>query len=347
MEQLIEVVRCYMGVSSPACVDIPTLLPNIFEYSIRNKLLPVINSVLTENAFEFPARLAEAMHVLVRHEELRTQEHLQEAQRLGGLLEHSGIPYAIRKGPALANLYKKHFHRPYEDVDLLVAPENAKAIQTLLAEDGYMPGAYSRHTETVKPLSRAAQLQYRLSPDHLPHLHKLAPGKQLKAFMVDVAFTSGWHGDQFHCVTQAELDRVVRGDGFYVLNEQDGFTNLALHLYRESYLPGTVLRSAPSLRSYVDVFLYFNALQQPEALWSSVHNEALQNILRQVIEVVGIVFGVDMLNSPRMFSDEKLLYSMNRDGMDVRLGLSIIERMAMLSHQEYAAWITGPTGLIK
>ncbi|MNF73975.1 hypothetical protein D3C84_559950 [compost metagenome] len=165
--------------------------------------------------------------------------------------------------------------------------------------------------------------------------------------MVDVAFTSGWHGDQFHCVTQAELDRAIRGDGFCVLNEQDGFINLALHLYRESYLPGTVLRSAPSLRSYLDVFLYFNALQQPEAVWSSVHNEALRNILRQVMEVVGVVFGVDMLNSPRMFSDEKLLYSMNRDGVDVRLGLSIIERMAMLSHQEYAAWITGPTGLIK
>ncbi|MBD8099211.1 nucleotidyltransferase family protein [Pseudomonas fluorescens] len=347
MEHLIEVVKCYMGVSSPARIDIDGLLPTIFEHSIRNKLLPVVDSVLTDSALEFPARLAEAMHVLVAHEHRRTQEHLHEAQRLGDLLERAGIAYAIRKGPALANLYKKPFHRPYEDIDLLVAHESAKAIQAVLAEDGYLPGAYSRHTETVKPLGRAAQLQYRLSPDHLPHLHKLAPHTSLKAFMVDVAFTSGWHGDAFDCVTQAELDRAVRADGFNRLNEPDGFINLALHLYRESYLPGTVLRSAPSLRSYVDVFLYFNAMQAPEALWSSVHNEALRRVLRQVIEVVGVVFGVDLLNSPRVFSDEKLLYSMNRDGVDVPLGLSLVERMAMLSHREYATWIAGPSGLIK
>jgi hypothetical protein len=311
-------------------------MPNLIEIGSRNKVLPILAEVLARtHADDMPARLGNALRVLSAHEGQRVQCLMREAQQLSRMLNDAGIPHAVRKGPALSHLYKQSSDRPFEDIDLLISAHDASVVQQLLASLGYVDGNFNRFTGKIVRSPREMQIQYRLRPDHLPHQVRRDPESPAQAYILDIAFTSGWHGDDFGIDTLEWLDAAQSVNGLVVLDPARNAIDVTLHLYREAFLVGSVRRSPCCLRSFADVYLAWQALGDQTEAWHLCRDGPMRAAICKTLNLVETV--ITSLPSTLFIEQaEGLLYTVIRDKHEQRIAVSLLDRMATTSHVEYA-----------
>lgn len=334
MKHIVSLVCDYLGLR-PCTLTMPELTHNLIEIGSRNKVLPMLTEALGRiQADNMPARLGDALRVVSAHEGERVQSLMREARQISHALHKAGVAHAVRKGPALSHLYKQPTDRPFEDIDLLVSAIDGPLVQQLLADMSYTAGNFNRFTGKIVSPSREMQIQYRLKPDHLPHQVRRDSKDSFKAYVVDIAFTSGWHGDMFGLNTTEWLGAARPTNGLFALDAAHCAIDVTLHLYREAFLAGSVLRSACSLRSFADVRLAWQALDNADDVWSLCSDDAMRAAIRKTLSLVELVLGDSSLDLPTE-QTEALLHTIIRDGHEQHIPISLLDRMATVSHVEY------------
>ncbi len=214
------------------------------ERALRHRVLPLMgHHIMAYRLFPGEGRMPriphsrfyESNYVGNRERNLGLWE---EFGQVIGCFQASGLRYAIRKGPLIAeHLYHNPALRPMGDLDLLVDRADAPAAGELLAGLGYAQGRESADGRQVEEFSRRTRAYWRLNlKNELPYV-KVAGRDFIPTFNVDVCLdvfqTSGT------AVTTAELlDRRVEvqvcGTTGSALAQPDQFLDLCSHLHKEA-----------------------------------------------------------------------------------------------------------------
>jgi hypothetical protein len=196
----------------------------------------------------------------------RTRKHVLEALHIARRLTAAGLTVAVTKGiAAQATLYDQAGTRSFNDIDLMVLPEQRDRVADVLAGLDYQLGkAYQHRSGRLVDIPRSELLAYRLYPDHLPHLTRLTGDETLPYFVADVAFSLTWHSSGWQVPTADALARPVRlpvQDGTLpVLDPVYDFLFLCLHLFREGWLAGTITTKDVRLAQFADICRHWERL---------------------------------------------------------------------------------------
>ncbi|WP_217254044.1 nucleotidyltransferase family protein [Streptomyces sp. AC602_WCS936] len=162
-----------------------------------------------------------------------------EFGRLFGELSQAGIRHAVRKGFSLAETaYGDPAVRKINDLDLLVARDDAPRAHEVLERLGYTQGQLAEDSEQVKPFSRKTQIFWKVNlSNQLPYV-KAGHRPDLPEFNVDLCH------DIFQKksgVTAPAADLLVRADpvrlcgaSTWVPDPLDRLLDLCSHLHKEA-----------------------------------------------------------------------------------------------------------------
>ncbi|HEX9337184.1 MAG TPA: nucleotidyltransferase family protein [Pseudonocardiaceae bacterium] len=201
----------------------------------------------------------------------RTRRHVREALRITDDLRRAGLTVAVTKGVAAqATLYDQTGTRSFNDIDLMVLPDERGPVADVLAALGYQEGrAYQHRTGRLVDIPREETLAYQLYPDHLPHLTRLTGDEGLPYFVADVAFSLTWYTSGWQVPMAAALARcpdVVVNDGkLPVLDPVFDFLFLCLHLFREGWLAATIASKDVRLAQFADVLRHWQRFVRDRA----------------------------------------------------------------------------------
>jgi hypothetical protein len=215
---------------------------DILEQAIHNKLMPnmaVALDPLKTAALGVPHRRFWTDVLNVNRHKLQVQtKHVGELSRE---LRNAGVRVAFTKGTSLSGTVYAIGERWINDVDLMIGHQDQAKLTGVLAELGYHPGYYDRHSLTIRTHSRKEQLQYAMSPDHLVTHVKPTGDALLPVITVDVAMSLTWtrSGLAIH-TTQAlseldELPLAIGGDTLPCMTPRYQLIFTALHLFREAW----------------------------------------------------------------------------------------------------------------
>ena len=124
-------------------VDFNILLELAGTHGVRPMLLLAFAALSWEGVPDTPR--ASLRHFQQTHL-ARVLSLSQELCRVGGLFSANGVRFATFKGPVLATcLYGELSHREYNDIDLIVPPEQSERAEMVLASLGY----YNRQGDRV------------------------------------------------------------------------------------------------------------------------------------------------------------------------------------------------------
>ncbi|MGJ0639123.1 nucleotidyltransferase family protein [Xenorhabdus bovienii] len=220
----------------------------------KHKLFPILEYVVRQQNLHKEIGLKDydlisSYCIMLKHKQRLNDIALVE---LTNQLRKENIPYALRKGTTLAQLYHDPSHRISNDIDILVNKKYSKSVQLLLTEIGYTCGFYHHESGTIQPHKNSTLLKYRMSPDHLPHYTKLVDGIPL---VIDVAFTLSWASLKDFLSTDEILANNSMVAGISQLSPQHNYLHTLLHLYRECFFLSSLKKRAPYLTSFIDVVL--------------------------------------------------------------------------------------------
>lgn len=167
--------------------------------------------------------------------ERRNAEGLAQVARMGRGLDEQGIKFVLLKGLTLAQtVYSPHAAlRRFGDIDILVAPEDARAATAVFRTLGYVQGTYNRERDTIIAFpKRMLEDTNRL---HMPTFVK-------KDYLnVDVHTRLEVPSSPFELPTH---DMFSRAQSLYLtpdlrvmaLSVEDGLLHLCVHLSTEAQL---------------------------------------------------------------------------------------------------------------
>ena len=234
----------------------------LVEQAMRHGLLAALAHFLHQHGLRrtLPARLRNpvlSQLLLNRH---RARLLTAEALRVSAGFEAAGIRAAWTKGVVVqSTLYEGTGVRVYNDIDVMIAPADRPGALKALTELGYAPSTrFDPVTQELEKISRAAERIYQMSPDHLPHAHRLTEDTCVPVVCVDVANSFTWHG----CPWQVPVDKVLAriestpvgpGATLPALSPADMFLFLCLHLFREGWVERTIRTKDVSLAQFADI----------------------------------------------------------------------------------------------
>lgn len=112
-------------------------VPHLCAWAQSQRLLPLLAWRAQQRGGELPAEMAAAAHHARFETAARQALALQQLRALGALAPSLDSPLVLVKGAAIAQTYPQAWQRPYNDIDLLVAPETVPALLTALHGQGY------------------------------------------------------------------------------------------------------------------------------------------------------------------------------------------------------------------
>ncbi|WP_431686939.1 nucleotidyltransferase domain-containing protein [Hahella sp. NBU794] len=122
-----------------------------------HRVTPLVWRKLNAAGESVPDGVRKKIRQMVREARLRNLKHYAELERIGGLLQTSGLPFICLKGPALSErLYQDASLRECRDLDILAPREHVALIGRLLTEGGYRRVTPA---ETASPLVVEAYLK--------------------------------------------------------------------------------------------------------------------------------------------------------------------------------------------
>ncbi|THV37613.1 nucleotidyltransferase family protein [Glycomyces buryatensis] len=200
-----------------------------------------------------------------------TVKCLDDAAEAGNAMSQEGVRFAFTKGIICQQtFYDGLGARRFNDIDMMVHPDDAKEAATVLTGLAYVERHYfDNRTQSLVPISKHRQAMYRLSPDHLPHFTRLNPGSLPSHTAVDVALSLTWHGSPWQVGVGDALDEVqvvgcrIPGGSVDLLalpQEYDLIFHV-LHLFREGWFERTVIEKDVRLSQFTDVVRGWGALE--------------------------------------------------------------------------------------
>ncbi|MFI5758499.1 nucleotidyltransferase family protein [Streptomyces sp. NPDC051569] len=268
------------------------LIAALADFLVRHGLLPVI-----------PARLRYCLVMYLRTNRHRTEVYTAEAARVSRELASAGVTAAWTKGViAQELLYGGSAVRMFNDIDLMIAPQDRSAVQELLPAIGYVPDCvWDEESARLVPRSRTDLRIYQLSPDHLPHFNRIGPDPVMPYTVIDVANSLTWHGSPWQVPMDTVMSRtrtVERRDGESVpaLSAGDSFLFTCLHLFREGWLDRFARAKGLSLSQFGDVLREWTRLTRDErrALAGEIAALGLAEPVAWVSGHTDAVFGSDI-----------------------------------------------------
>ncbi|MFD8337917.1 nucleotidyltransferase family protein [Streptomyces solisilvae] len=214
------------------------------ERALRHRVLPMVGrNIMKHRLFQGEKRMRRIPYSL-----LYESSYVANRERNAGLCEEfgrvirhfqsSGLRYAVRKGPLIAeHLYRDPALRPMGDLDMLISQDDTPAAGRLLRELGYAQGWVDTDGRELKEFSRQARVYWRLNvKNDLPYV-KIANREFIETFDVDLCLDIFQSSDA--AVTTAELlDRRVEvqvcGTTGTALSTVDQFLDLCSHLHKEA-----------------------------------------------------------------------------------------------------------------
>lgn len=147
----------------PACDEVAHIDEDLVEYAIRrHRVGLLLHEALNKNlaAADTQADCASRLHAACQHERKKLLQHKSTEMRVTSLLEKAGIAFWALKGAGLAcQLYRDAAVRSSRDLDILVRPEQAKAVIQAFNEAGYVHHAYSlRPQRFIKPVRQHREM---------------------------------------------------------------------------------------------------------------------------------------------------------------------------------------------
>ncbi|MEU6072788.1 nucleotidyltransferase family protein [Micromonospora sp. NPDC047074] len=193
-----------------------------------------------------------------------------------------GIRVVFNKGIALQHsLYDSRGVRSFSDIDIMVHPDDVPAVREAMQSLGYAAEQqYDTDLGRLVPLPRQAVIIYRLSPDHLPHFHRIDPQSGIPVLAVDVALSLTWHGSAWQLpmdeVLASARETQVGPDARHLLptlGNDYAFLFVVLHLFRECWFERTIVEGGLRITQFADVWRYWQR-------WGSEHADQVRTLVR-------------------------------------------------------------------
>ena len=197
------------------------------------------------------------------------------------LLSVNKIPYVIRKGRSLKNAYVNGDHKISNDFDILIDSTNVLKIEKLFSDSGFVKGIMNINTCSIENHSRRTAIQYRLNPDHLMHYSKSEFGVIAE---IDVALELGWFGDSLGIDTSEVLKNIeINSDSQYILTPEYRILEVGLHIFKDVYMLGNLLKKQPSLAQFLDIYLLVEKFPKSYLAVKNKYPEAYNCINRVLV----------------------------------------------------------------
>jgi hypothetical protein len=286
----------------------------LVELAMRHGLLAALADFLNRHRLrrDLPTRLRAPVMSYLRLSEHRALLLTAEARRIADGLAVAGITFAFTKGVVLQSvLYGQVGLRTFNDIDLMIAPEDRDRIRAAIIGLGYEPDTdFDPGSKNLKKISRAAERMYQLSPDHWPHFRRLTDDVSTPMISVDVANSMTWHKCQWEVpllpVMEAITPVAIFGDVILPsLSPAHSFIFVCLHLFREGWIQRNIALKDVCLSQFVDIFRY----------WQRTSAED-HRLMRELIDRAGIaqpiawacghtdaLFGSDIIGGLRLPGD--------------------------------------------
>ncbi|MFI7388441.1 nucleotidyltransferase family protein [Streptomyces sp. NPDC049813] len=216
----------------------------LIEHALRHKLGAALSDYVHRHGLRrsLPVQLRVPLlsfHQIARH---RAAVLTAEAARVSRSVTAAGIAAAWTKGVvAQDRLYDGRAVRQFNDIDLMIRPGDRDRLSAALVDAGYVAEqVWDSVSGRLLPRSRAELRIYQLSPDHLPHFHRLGPDPVVPVVVLDVANSLTWHGATW----QVPMDEVLAGRrslpaggvSLPALSGAHSFLFVCLHLFREGWV---------------------------------------------------------------------------------------------------------------
>lgn len=216
----------------------------LIEYALRHKLAAALADYVHRQGLRraFPVQLRVPLLSFLQIAQHRAAVLTAEAARVSEALAAAGIDAAWTKGlVAQERLYDGSGIRQFNDIDLMIRPEDRDRLRATLVDAGYAAEqTWDPVSGLLVPRSRTELRIYQLSPDHLPHFHRIGPDPVVPVVALDVANSLTWHGSDWQVPMEAVLAgrrSVTVGDfSLPALSAAHSFLFVCLHLFREGWL---------------------------------------------------------------------------------------------------------------
>jgi hypothetical protein len=273
-------------------------------------LAPALGVYLTEMDLWLitPEPVREILTELKRNSDHRASIFTSVAAEVVLALEREGIAVAVRKGLITRHLlYSARSVRGFDDIDLLVQPEAARAAEAVLGGLGFRPGRLNRRSEQIARLSNEEIRRIHSNSDHLINYARPTGDRAVPAVPVDVALSFTWANSEYRMDVGKALDARrmfdAEGTGLPRLDDQHMFVDCLMHLFRDAFLETGIRRGDDiTLIKFVEVALFVRKIgTNPEDLVRTRELFELHNLQSAIAWVLAHTDSLFRLGATELF----------------------------------------------
>ncbi len=300
--------------------------------ALVHRLGPLLAVVLATEEVETPWGMREPLEMVLQGNRRRASVYTEEAVRVCQLLSGRAVPVAVTKGTALHHsLFATDGTRWFGDIDMMIYPSHANAVEAALGEAGYSIGAPGRGG-TVRALSRSEQLAYAFSPDHLRRRAMSYDDPVVPVVNIDVAYSLTWASAEWQIPmgdVMGSVENISAGPHVLpVLGRPFHYVFVVLHAFRESWFERS---RGPNLAQVRDIVRMTDSLdgRDEETVRTIIGAYDLHFpmgwILRNLDEAFGLHLG-DRFRLPPG-NEDWLLSASAAGGRPARWSAPLVERL--------------------
>ncbi|MFJ2867673.1 nucleotidyltransferase family protein [Kitasatospora sp. NPDC087314] len=244
----------------------------LIERALRHKLGAALADYVHRHGLRrsFPVQLRVPLLSFLQTARHRATVLTAEAARVSEVVAEAGIAAAWTKGVvAQERLYDGRGVRQFNDMDLMIRPEDRDRLSATLLDAGFTAEqVWDSVSGRLLPRSRTELRIYKLSPDHLPHFHRIGPDPVVPVFVLDVANSLTWHGADWQVPMDAVLagrrSLTVGGVSLPALSAAHSFLFVCLHLFREGWVDRFARLKGANLSQVAEVLREWRRLDADE-----------------------------------------------------------------------------------
>lgn len=310
----------------------------------HHKLLPALAGALQRSGYDaaLSPRIASVLRQLRRATHYRTTLLTAEALRIDQALRAHDIPHVWTKGVVLQTALHQPGTRVLNDIDVMVPHSLQERVHSAVATLGFVANhQYNLDTQRLDPIERRQEILYKLSPDHMPHYHRLSGDLMVPVLTLDVAHSITWHDAPWQVPLEYLLSHSAGSkqvdDGLALprLRVAHSFLFVCLHLFREAWFERNAQQQDVTLSQFGEVIRFWRHLdeEQRSEVGHEIDAYALEEPIAWVLGNTDLLFGSTLAAdlSLQSFATDDWLHSIR--GIDGRIGQwsgSMVDRMHQL-----------------